>query len=138
MLLACTFTTCFAQPSESKMKKIYEYLEVTGSLKMGLQIAKQMISSYKEEYTNVDDKFWDDFLAEIDADGMAKIVVPIYDKYFTEEDIDQIIIFYKTPIGKKMLELSPKIYIEAMEAGKLWGEEIAYKIIFQLKEKNYL
>lgn len=133
-----TLSIGFAQPSESKMKKIYEYLEETGSLKMGVQIAQQMISSYKDAYTNVPEKFWDEFIDEIDVEGMSKIIIPIYDKYFTEEDIDQLIIFYKSPIGQKMLELYPKISVEAMQAGKAWGEEIANNIIFQLKEKKYL
>ncbi len=136
--LFCILTEGFAQSSESKEKKIYEYLEVTGASKMSVQITQQMILSFKDSYSNVEEKFWDEFLKEIDVDGMTKIIVPIYDKYFTEEDIDQLIIFYKTPLGQKMLELHPKISLDAMEAGKIWGQEIAEKILFDLKENNYL
>ena len=33
----------------------------------------------------------------------------LYDKYFTEQEIDEILNFYKTPAGKKVIEETPKI-----------------------------
>ena len=33
----------------------------------------------------------------------------LYDKHFTEQEIDEIINFYKTPAGKKVIEETPKI-----------------------------
>ena len=33
----------------------------------------------------------------------------LYDKHFTEQEIDDILNFYKTPAGKKVIEETPKI-----------------------------
>ena len=33
----------------------------------------------------------------------------LYDKYFTEQEIAEILNFYKTPAGKKVIEETPKI-----------------------------
>ncbi len=33
----------------------------------------------------------------------------LYDKHFTEQEIDEILNFYKTPAGKKVIEETPKI-----------------------------
>ena len=33
----------------------------------------------------------------------------LYDKHFTEQEIDDILNFYKTPAGKKIIEETPKI-----------------------------
>jgi hypothetical protein len=33
----------------------------------------------------------------------------LYDKYFTEQEIDEILNFYKSPAGKKIIEETPKI-----------------------------
>ena len=33
----------------------------------------------------------------------------LYDRHFTEQEIDDILNFYKTPAGKKIIEETPKI-----------------------------
>ena len=33
----------------------------------------------------------------------------LYDRHFTEQEIDEILNFYKTPAGKKVIEETPKI-----------------------------
>ena len=33
----------------------------------------------------------------------------LYDRHFTEQEIDDILNFYKTPVGKKIIEETPKI-----------------------------
>ena len=35
--------------------------------------------------------------------------IELYDKHFTEQEIDEILNFYKTPAGKKVIEETPKI-----------------------------
>lgn len=36
-------------------------------------------------------------------------MIPIYDKYYTEDDIKQLTDFYQTPIGKKVISSTPLI-----------------------------
>jgi len=39
---------------------------------------------------------------------------PVYDKYFTVDELAALVAFYKTPTGKRVLEVSPKLYGEFM------------------------
>ena len=48
----------------------------------------------------------DDAVAHLSKE-MADIIVPIYDKHFTESDIDGLIAFYRTPVGKKFIKELP-------------------------------
>lgn len=41
-------------------------------------------------------------------------MVDIYDKYFTEQEINDFTAFYKTPAGQKMLKVLPEIQKEIM------------------------
>jgi uncharacterized protein len=41
-------------------------------------------------------------------------VVQIYDKYFTDKEIQKYLDFYKTPEGKKMLDMTPAIQTDLM------------------------
>jgi hypothetical protein len=44
---------------------------------------------------------------------IEEVYFPIYDKYFSTEELADIVKFYETPAGKKMVELGPKILQES-------------------------
>ncbi|HBO97872.1 MAG TPA: hypothetical protein DE315_03625 [Candidatus Omnitrophica bacterium] len=51
-----------------------------------------------------------------DINGIIRQIVPIYDKYYSPEELREIIAFYKTPAGQKMIEVTPKIMSEFLQA----------------------
>ena len=55
------------------------------------------------------------FSAGID---MARVIedvsVDLYDKYFTEDEVKDLIVFYKSHTGKKTTEVLPKMFAESM------------------------
>ena len=57
------------------------------------------------------------FKTGIDLDRVIdETMVPIYDKHFTEAELREFIAFYKSPTGKKVIELMPQMMIETMTA----------------------
>lgn len=40
---------------------------------------------------------------------LERVYYPVYDQYFTEEDLSGLIAFYETPTGKRLLAVSPQI-----------------------------
>ena len=131
--------SAFSQTTNnSKIEKIKNLLEMTGSGKLGVQVASNMMAAFQKSYTTVDEKCWDDFAKEIKAEDLVNLIIPIYDKYYTEDDIDQLTSFYNTPTGKKMIETLPIVTQESMTAGQAWGKLIGEKVIQQLTEKGYL
>ena len=74
-------------------------------------------------------------MAEVDADEMIEMVIPIYQKYLTEEDIQAINAFYNTPEGKKLIRVQPAIVQESVQAGQQWGEELARRVIEKYEEE---
>jgi hypothetical protein len=42
-------------------------------------------------------------------------IAPLYSRHFTVAEIKQMSAFYKTPVGKKMLSLTPQIMSESMQ-----------------------
>lgn len=56
-------------------------------------------------------KYRDRVFKEIDANQLIEqVAFPIYDKYFTEAEMQDIVGFYKSATGKKALSLTPKIF----------------------------
>ena len=89
---------------------------------------KHLIPNYKEE------KLTSEYLKDIIGDIQEQII-PIYDKYFTEEEILGIIDFYKTPIGKVYLSKMGIVALESMEIGHRYGEIVYERLIDLNKEE---
>lgn len=126
----------FAQ-SNSKETQIRKLLDITGSVKLGTESMDRIIETFKTNFNNVPAEFWDEFRSEIDAEGLIKLIVPIYDKYYSEEDVRQLIAFYETPLGKKLIEKTPFILRDSFTSGQQWGKEIGARVVERLKEKGY-
>jgi hypothetical protein len=122
----------------SKHDKILKMIEISGSARLGEQVAKSLIGSFRNIYSNVPDEFWDSFSKEIKADDLRDLVIPIYDKYYSEDDIDHLIEFYSSPTGQKMIQVAPMILQESMSVGQAWGEKIGTKVVEELQEKGYI
>lgn len=137
LITLVVFALHVSAQTNTKREKIKTLLELSGSSKLGVQVAKTMIDAFKKNYTDVRAEFWEEVAKEISADDLIKLVIPIYEKYYSEEDIDQLINFYRSPIGKKMQEVTPLLTQESMAAGQVWGREIAEKVVAKMKEQGY-
>ena len=73
----------------------------------------------------------EDEKVEFTSDVMSSLIemlVPIYKKHFTDQDLKDAIDLFKTPIGKKISEKSPIIAQESMQASMQWGMELSTKL----------
>ena len=52
--------------------------------------------------------------------GLMDRVVPLYDKHYTKDEIQSLIRFYETPLGKKVSALRPQIAKEGMVVAEEW------------------
>lgn len=137
-LLFCgIFTNGFSQ-SVSKTDDIKRLLEITGSGKLGVQVGQTMISSFKKSYPNVPEEFWNSFLKELNSDVLINMIIPIYDKYYSESEIKELTEFYQSALGKKVIATMPQIMQESMQAGQNWGRAIGEKVYTNLKEKGFV
>jgi hypothetical protein len=127
----------FSQDS-AKIASIKTLLEVTGSGKLGVQAVQNMIASYKQNLPSVPEEFWNEFMKEVNTDVLTSMVIPIYDKYYSLEELNAIIAFYQTPIGKKVISTLPQIMQESMQAGQSWGKEVGEKAFNKLKEQGFI
>lgn len=57
-------------------------------------------------------------------EALLERLIPLYDKYYTKEDIENIIQFYGSPLGQKLLKVSPDISRESQTIGYQWGSKI--------------
>ena len=112
-------------------------MEAIGYTNVVKQSMESMFELFEKNYPKVDTAFWNEFRKETESDDLTKLIIPIYDKYFTEHDLDALIAFYSTPAGIKVRDATPLITKEAMAAGAEWGKAIGDKVAKRLVEKGY-
>ena len=49
-----------------------------------------------------------------DIDDVMKQLMPVYAKYYTEEDLKGLIAFYESPAGQKMIQVTPELIKETI------------------------
>ena len=74
--------------AQTKKEKVEQLLELTGSKRTMTQVAGTMLNSFKKVYSQVDESVWDKFLKGMNTDELIGMIVPTYDKYYTEEDFE--------------------------------------------------
>jgi hypothetical protein len=123
-------------PSQSgpKQAKIRQLLESTGAGNLGVQMMNQMLPSFKKLVPQAPDSFWDDILTEAKPETFVDMVVPIYDRHFSETEIDELVAFYSSPIGKKAVQELPAIMSESMAVGQIWGQEVSKRVLERAKK----
>lgn len=132
-----------ASPSTSdkdqlvKRAEIRRLIELTGAAKVSVDVMRQMIAPIRASFPNVPEEFWDDFLKQVNAEDLIDLVVPVYDKYYSLQDIHDLIAFYQSPVGQKTVKVLPQLSAETISAGQEWGRGLADQIMKKLREKGY-
>ncbi|WP_342119063.1 DUF2059 domain-containing protein [Pseudoduganella sp. OTU4001] len=67
------------------------------------------------------------------VDELFAEVVPLYVRHFTADDVKALTAFYRTPAGKKSLEVMPVLMMESAQAAQKLTQERAKRIVEQFK-----
>tara|TARA_B100000927_G_scaffold289574_1_gene286465 strand:+ start:46 stop:450 length:405 start_codon:yes stop_codon:yes gene_type:complete len=122
LLLLISFNSLSSQDQYKSL--LVDYMTAQGQFEtfnatidqMGSMMGVTIDESDKEEFTK-------------DVMGsLIDLLVPVYKKHFSEQDLKDAIEMYKTPIGKKISEKTPIIAQETMQASMQWGMELSQKM----------
>lgn len=121
-LCISVFTNGFSQTKQESIKELFHIMKNDSMMNKMLDsmvptMVGQMQSEIKDsvarakstDIMNISMQAVKGFIPQM-MDDMALI----YDKYFTEKEIKDFIVFYKSPSGQKYLNLSPEIMKEFM------------------------
>ena len=125
---------------------IAELLEISGTYKIASQIINQVMIAMKDSYNQnratekkIPDEIWskviDEFKTELTQDSYIDMIVPVYQKYYSKEDVKEIVAFYKSRVGQKMISVMPEIMKDSRQAGREWGKKAAEKILPRLEQR---
>lgn len=134
--LIILFISSTAYGEKASEQSIRELMQSTGSGDLGVQVMNQLLPALKQMTPDAPEKFWQDFMDEVDANELLEMTIPIYQKYLTQEDIAILNEFYGSPTGKKMIKIQPSIMQESISVGQAWGQQLSQKVIETYKAQK--
>ena len=135
-----TPSTACTQPSVDQVQKM---MELAGSKKIleGVMetTVREIFEQFKKMRPDIPPQVWDASLAHLERPenlkGLLDAVVPVYQRHFCAEEIEQLIEFYETPTGQKLAAELPTIQKEAGEVGRRYGEGLSKQIAQDVQQE---
>ena len=128
--------------SPEKEAAIRKLFEIQGTRKSMEQVFAGMSENMKPTLAKMlppgeyQDKliplFFEKFQSKLKADDLMDLIIPIYDRYLSKEDIDALAQFYQTPVGKKMTSVLPQLVVETQTAAMNMGQELGRKAMLEV------
>ena len=156
VLALVTGTGTVRAEERSKEDAIRELIEITGLAAMADQLVQQtspmMMQDFwkvlKKAYPQAPDQLFDIMEEEMMSTFTEAIpefidrTIVIYAKYFTISEINELNLFYRTELGRKLIHVMPELIVETTTFGYLWGRDIVgpraeKRIKDKLRQKGY-
>jgi hypothetical protein len=118
-------------PSEAQVRQL---MEVFGVDRMLGQMNTQMAAMMQQQMPCVPASYWQGF---VDAKGVQELtarMVPIYQRHFSAADIEGLLRFYRSPLGRKVITEMPATMAEGMQLGQEWGRQRAQAMLAELQK----
>jgi uncharacterized protein len=130
-------------PTRDQVMKLLGLLQIRKSMSLMMDGMKQAMKqgaeeTFRERVPNPTPKqlealngMVDDLMADMPLDEMIEAMVPIYRRHLSKSDVDEVIRFYSSAVGQKLLREQPQMIQEGMQA----GGEIQQKRMDQMMAK---
>ena len=120
ILLSFCFNTNFSQ-TDSYKDTLVEFMKAQGDYETLYSTFDQMVLMMGVDSSN---EIYKDLRDEMIIDLIDKMV-PLYKKYYSEDELMEAIKLFQTPIGQKIAESKSLILNESMQLSMQWGMEIS-------------
>lgn len=131
------------QPSASSLKMAGEISKLTGADEVFAPLIPGVIEQARLFFVQQDPTLTNDATAV--ANELRKELEPrlqevyskvtqIYASHFTEPELKEILAFYTSPAGKKLLAEQPKVVDESLKFAQEWSASLSDEVIGKMRE----
>lgn len=128
--------SCVVSAAPATEESVRRLMALTGAGEMGVQVVHQMVPELKRILPEAPEQFWEDFVADARPEDLVDLVVPIYQRHFSEEDVQAAIAYFSSPAGRRMVEKQGVVMQESFAAGQQWGSKLAERAIAKLRAQE--
>ena len=142
---AMLWATGVAAMEQQKHDDIKAVLEITGSLNNAQMVINFMVPQIIESIRKANASIPADVMKEFEADAIDEFrkavpdivepMIEIYDGAFSGEEIKELLQFYRSPIGQKVITQMPQLLQKSMTLGQSWGQQVAKRVVDRISAK---
>ena len=118
-LLTCASFSLQAQENDAFRTDTIEFLRLTGTGTVFENLIAQMGAGVPQNNKVA-------YLAEANGtlDGLYAQIADLYMAEFTHGEVKELIVFYQSPLGKKIASKQMQLMQQAMPLGQQWGAQL--------------
>ncbi len=137
LLAPVSFAQSADTPSREDVLKLMDVLGARKTMKaamggMGDVMARTMLDEMRKKVPNATpeqeklmnefvDGMRQDMLSVMNQDEMMELIVPVYQKHLTKQEVKMVTEFYSSPAGQAFVQKIPVVMNEAMQVGAEYG-----------------
>jgi len=134
-------------PSREQVMTLLNLMEVRKSMMTAMESMKEVMrqgaeESLRQKVADPSPKqlqavrgVFDDILSVMPLEEMENAIVVIYQRHLTKADVDEMIRFYSSPTGQKLIHEQPQIMQESMQAGAAIQQKRAGEIEAKIQKR---
>jgi hypothetical protein len=130
MMLACAPAARAQEPSANSIAMANEIIDIKGSMTLFDPLIPGVVEQSKNTLLQMNPNMFKD-LTDVAAtlrkeyaprlSALRQDIVKLYAARFTEQELKEVLTFYKSPIGKKLLTEEPTFIERTMTAAQDWA-----------------
>jgi len=135
-------------PTRDQVMKLLDLLQIRKSMSLMMDGMKQAMKqgaqeTFRERVPNPTPKqlealngMVDDLMADMPLDELIEAMVPIYRRHLSKSDVDEVIRFYSSAVGQKLLREQPQMIQEGMQAGLEIQQKRMDQMMAKIRERT--
>lgn len=132
------------QPSAAAMSSAKELISITGATTLFSPLIAGVVEQAKVLFLQQNpalSKDLNEIATRMRADLQPRFteltdeVARLYSQNFTEQELKDILAFYKTPAGKKLLTAQPQVVDASMKFAQDWANKLSDQVIAKMRDE---
>jgi hypothetical protein len=121
-----------------KEKLIRQVMTHTKEAELAQERILSALAGMKTLMPRVGEKYWEKYRQLVSVEELSKRLVYVYDKYYTSEDLNQLLKFYDSPLGKKVSDEAIPILRGSMDIAQDLSKRAAQSVASEYQAEQLL
>jgi hypothetical protein len=132
------------QPSATAIQTAKDIVNVTGAMALFNPLIPGVIEQAKNLFLQQNpglSKDLNEITTKMRADltprfgELTSEVAKLYASHFTEAELKELLAFYKTPVGMKLIVEQPKVGEEGLKFAQTWANNLSDEVIVKMRDE---
>ncbi len=142
LIAAAVRPAAAANPSPASLLLAKQIMQIKGVDAMFPPLVRGVVDKVKNQFMQTN-FMWAKDINEIAANlqkdyasrasELSDITAKVYAEHFTEAELKDMLTFYQSPLGRKMVVEEPKVVNEAMTRAGEWGDLLAEDAVAKMR-----